>query len=128
MFTGPHDEQVPELMRDLAEFAVTPQLPPSVSVAIAHAQFEIIHPLSDRNGRTAGAMAQAMLRHKGATWNVAVPVSAGLLANVEGYHDALTAYQSGDVAPIVQAFAHASLRAVHDVRQLVAEIDEIREG
>ncbi|MGJ9372525.1 Fic family protein [Nesterenkonia sp. CF4.4] len=127
-FVAPHNEHVPKLMSDLADFANAPQLQPLVSVAIAHAQFETIHPFSDGNGRTGRALAQAMLRHKGVTRNVAVPVSAGLLANVEGYHDALTAYRAGDVDPIIESFATASMRAVHNARQLVAEIDGIRES
>jgi hypothetical protein len=57
---------------------------------------------------------------------VAVPVSAGLLADVDGYHGALDAYRDGDVDPIVAAFAAASLRAVRNARQLVAEIDAVR--
>ncbi len=57
--------------------------------SVAHAdrpsrtrKFETIHPFTDGNGRTGRAFAQALLRHRGVTRNVAVPVSAGLLANV----------------------------------------------
>src|SRR5690606_10443936 len=94
---------------------------------LAHAQFETIHPFTDGNGRTGRALAQALLRAHQVTRNVAVPVSAGLLADVEGYHGALTAYREGDLVPIVEAFARAALRAVRNVEQLVVEIDEIRE-
>ncbi|MEI3844554.1 MULTISPECIES: hypothetical protein [unclassified Microbacterium] len=59
---------------------------------------------------------------------MAVPVSAGLLADVSGYHEALTAYRTGDVSPIVLSFARAALRAVENARRLVREIDEIRAG
>ena len=60
------------------------------------------------------------------TRNVALPVSAGLLADIDGYHRALTAYRAGDVAPIVMAFAEAALRAVGNTRALVTEMDNIR--
>lgn len=69
-----------------------------------------------------------MLRQRGVTPNVAVPVSAGLFADVEGYHAALTAYRAGEVDPIVLLFAAASLRAVHNARHLVEDIDGIRES
>lgn len=59
---------------------------------------------------------------------MAVPVSAGLLADVGGYHHALTEYRQGNIVPIVESFAAASLRAVRNVHQLVDEIDEIRAG
>jgi Fic family protein len=125
-YVAPHHAHVPRLVDDLMVFAADPTVPALVSVAVAHAQFETIHPFTDGNGRTGRALAQSMLRHKGVTRNVAVPVSAGLLADVDGYHGALDAYRDGDVDPIVAAFAAASLRAVRNARQLVAEIDAVR--
>lgn len=125
-FVAPASERVPALVDDLVAFADRPDVPSLVAIAVAHAQFETIHPFTDGNGRTGRALAQAMLRHRGITRSVAVPVSAGLLADVEGYHAALTAYRGGDVSPIVRAFADASLRAVGNARRLVADIDGIR--
>ncbi|MEV8212379.1 Fic family protein [Leifsonia sp. NPDC077715] len=125
-FVAPGYERVPELIEDLVAFADRPDLPPLIATAIAHAQFETIHPFTDGNGRTGRALAQAMLRNRGVTRSIAVPVSAGLLADVEGYHAALTAYRAGDIAPIIRAFADASFRAVDNARRLVDEIDVIR--
>lgn len=125
-FVAPASERVPALVDDLVAFADRPDVPSLVAIAVAHAQFETIHPFTDGNGRTGRALAQAMLRHRGITRSVAVPVSAGLLADVEGYHAALTAYRRGDVSPIVRAFADAALRAVGNARRLVADIDGIR--
>ncbi|MFF1875679.1 Fic family protein, partial [Kitasatospora herbaricolor] len=85
-FVAPHHERVPGLVEDLALFANREDVPPLISVAIAHAQFETIHPFTDGNGRTGRALSQSMLRHREVTRSVAVPVSAGLLADVEGYH------------------------------------------
>ena len=101
-YVEPFHERVPELMEDLASFIAMDRSPALISVAVAHAQFETIHPFTDGNGRTGRALAQAMLRHRGVTRNVAVPVSAGLLADVKGYHAALDAYRSGDLEPIVR--------------------------
>lgn len=50
------------------------------SVALTHAQFETIHPYTDGNGCSGRALAQSILRFRGITRNVAMPVSAGLLA------------------------------------------------
>lgn len=127
-FVAPHFERVPALIDDVIGFSARRDIPALTSTAIAHAQFETIHPFTDGNGRTGRAFAQALLRHRGVTRNVAVPVSAGLLADVEGYHRALTAYREGDVSPIVLAFAEASLRAVANSRELVSDIDTIKKG
>ncbi|WP_440709886.1 Fic family protein [Herbiconiux sp. YIM B11900] len=127
-FVAPHFERVPALVDDVVDFSARRDVPALISTAIAQAQFETIHPFTDGNGRTGRVFAQALLRHRGVTRNVAVPVSAGLLADVEGYHHALTAYREGNVSPIVLAFAEASLRAVANSRELVADIDAIKES
>lgn len=127
-FVAPHHARVPVLIEDVLAFAQRTDVPALVSVAVVHAQFETIHPFTDGNGRTGRALVQAMLRYRGTTRNVAVPVSAGLLADVNGYHQALTAYRGGNVSPIVRAFANASLRAVANARELVGELDAIRAG
>ena len=126
-FVAPAQHRVPRLMEDFAEFAQRHDIPALEHVAITHAQFETIHPFSDGNGRTGRAIAQAMLRHRGITRTVAVPVSAGLLADVHGYHAALTQYRDGEPAPIVEMFAAASLRAVPNARQLIADIESVSE-
>ncbi|MCU1416250.1 MAG: Fic family protein [Schumannella sp.] len=122
-YVAPRWERVPELIEDLVAFSRRTDVGALTITAIAHAQFETIHPFTDGNGRTGRALAQAILRHRAVTRAVAVPVSAGLLADVEGYHAALTAYRAGNPEPIVACFAEASLRAVANARELVADID-----
>jgi Fic family protein len=125
-FVPPHHERVGALMDDLVAFARRTDLPALPQIAIAHAQFETVHPFPDGNGRTGRALVQAMLHRLGVTRNVTVPVSAGLLRDTRGYFDALTAYRAGDVAPIVRAFAHASADATVNGRELVADLTRIR--
>ncbi|MEV8338964.1 Fic family protein [Leucobacter sp. NPDC077196] len=125
IYVAPDHRRVPSLVADLVAFARRYDTPPLVQIAIAHAQFETIHPFSDGNGRTGRALAQAMLRRRRLTRNVAVPVSAGLLIDIEAYHQSLTEYRAGDPTPIVESFATAALRAVPNGRRLIAEIDEI---
>ncbi|WES65266.1 Fic family protein [Microbacter sp. GSS18] len=125
-FVAPHHSRIEALVEDVTAFARRADIAPLIQVAVAHAQFETIHPFTDGNGRTGRALGQSLLRHRGVTVNVAVPVSAGLLADVDGYHGALTAYRAGDVSPIVRAFADAAMRAVGNTRELIAELDGIR--
>jgi len=127
-YVAPRWERVSELIDDLTTFAKQLDVGPLALTAIAHAQFETIHPFTDGNGRTGRALAQALLRYRAVTRNVAVPVSAGLLADVVGYHRALTAYRAGDPEPIVACFTDASANAIVNARQLVTEIDGIRAG
>lgn len=127
-FVAPPCTAVPELVDDVLVFAARDDIDPLTKLAVAHAQFETIHPFTDGNGRVGRALAQAMLRADRITQSVAVPVSAGLLADVEGYHRALTAYRRGELDPIVAAFAHAAVRAVANAQQLIDEIERVRES
>lgn len=124
-FVAPHHSLVPGLLDDLMSFAERGDVPSLVSVAITHAQFETIHPFTDGNGRVGRALAQVMLKQRGVLRNTFVPVSAGLLADVNGYHGALTAYREGNPDRVVKVFADASVRAVQNTRQLRSELEQV---
>jgi Fic family protein len=117
---------VPPLMNDLVRFTKRTDLPLLPQAAIAHAQFETIHPFPDGNGRTGRALVHAMLRGRGLTRNVTVPVSAGLLTNTDAYFASLTAYRRGEPAAIVERFAEASFAAAANGRELVRDLRDIR--
>ncbi|MFF1635489.1 Fic family protein [Leifsonia sp. NPDC058248] len=121
-FVPPHHERVRPAMDDLVAFVHRVDLPVLAQAAIAHAQFETIHPFPDGNGRTGRALLHAMLRHGGVLRHLAVPVSAGLLTDVDSYFDALTEYRTGDPNPIVAVFATASLRALDNAKHLADDI------
>ncbi|MBD8537800.1 Fic family protein [Frigoribacterium sp. CFBP 8751] len=125
-FVAPVSERVPGLLDDCLTFARRDDLPVLVQTAVTHAQFETIHPFTDGNGRTGRSLTQAMLRSKGVTRSVTVPVSAGLLTDVDAYHRALTAYRAGELDPIVRLTAEASLRAVANARTLVDDLHDVR--
>ncbi|HCU52050.1 MAG TPA: cell filamentation protein Fic, partial [Micromonosporaceae bacterium] len=126
MFVPPHHSRVEAAIEDLAAFIQRDDLPVLVQAAIAHAQFETIHPFNDGNGRTGRALLHAMLRNKALTRNVTVPVSAGLLTDTAAYFHALGAYRAGDPSVMVRQLADASFIAVANGRQLVGEMREIR--
>lgn len=124
-FVPPHHERVPALMADLVEFARRTDIPLLVQSAIAHAQFETIHPFPDGNGRTGRALLHSMLRRGGLTRNVTVPVSAGLLRDTSRYFDALTEYRAGDPGEIVTVVSDAVFAAVQNGRTLIAELRDV---
>jgi Fic family protein len=101
-----------------------PTLP---QIAIAHAQFETIHPFTDGNGRTGRALVQAMLRNRRLTRQITVPVSAGLLSDTDAYFQALGSYRNGNPAPIVEQLSIAAILAVVNGRHLVGDLRSTRE-
>lgn len=127
----PQHSLVPAAMEDLVEFIDRDDLPVVAQAAVAHAQFETIHPFTDGNGRVGRALVQAILRNKQVTASATVPVSAGLLHDIETYFDALGAYRQGDIRPIVERFSEASRFAASTGARLVddlsAELEASRE-
>jgi Fic family protein len=117
---------VPESIEDLVAFIDRDDIPVLVHAALAHAQFETIHPFPDGNGRTGRALLHAQLQNKGLTRNVTVPVSAGLLTNTDEYFDALSEYRNGNPLLIVASVAWASLAAVGNGRQLIRDLRGVR--
>lgn len=125
-FVPPHHDRVPGAIADLVKFLARDDLPVLVHAAIAHAQFETIHPFIDGNGRTGRALLHAHLRNKQLVRRVTIPVSAGLLVDTQAYFQALTAYRQGDVESIVSQLAGASIRAAGLGRWLVDQLAGIR--
>jgi Fic family protein len=123
---APQHQLVPTAMRDLVRFMARVDVPVILQAAIAHAQFETIHPFVDGNGRTGRALVHAMLRGKGLVRHTTAPVSAGLLTNTRAYFDALTAYRMGDARPIIESFTGAARFAAVTGARLVDELaDEL---
>ena len=124
LFVPPHHDRVESAIADLLKFISRDDVPVFIQSAIAHAQFETVHPFADGNGRTGRALVHALLTNKGLTQNVTVPVSSGLLVNTNGYFDALGEYRKGNIEPIIQQFNEAAIFAVGNGRRLVTDLEE----
>jgi fido (protein-threonine AMPylation protein) len=124
-FVPPHHVWVPAAMDDLVAFLGREDIEPLAQAAVAHAQFETIHPFPDGNGRVGRALVHSLLRSKRTTRNVTVPVSAGLLTNLDSYFDALTEYRRGRPEPIVRLVAEASFSSIANSRALVSDLRSV---
>ena len=125
-FIPPHHDRVPAGIADLASFMARTDIPVLTHAAIAHAQFETLHPFPDGNGRVGRALVHALLKAGGLARSVTVPVSAGLLGDTESYFAALTAYRAGDPEPIVRVMAEATFPAIGNGRHLAADLQASR--
>ena len=126
-FVPPHHDRVPAAMDDLVAFLGREDIEPLAQAAVAHAQFETIHPFPDGNGRVGRAMVHSLMRSKRITRNVTIPVSAGLLTNLDGYFDALTEYRRGRPEPIVRLMAEASFSSIANGLALVPDLRSVRD-
>ena len=123
-FVPPPPEYVRDLLDDLCGFCNDDELPAVAQAAMAHAQFETIHPFVDGNGRTGRALIHLVLRRRGLATRVLPPISLVLATWAKAYVDGLRATRyrgpaSSAAARVginlwVARFAAACLRAIAD--------------
>ncbi|MGD0442272.1 MAG: Fic family protein, partial [Acidimicrobiales bacterium] len=134
-YVPPPPELVDNLLADLCAFCNDDSLPAVVQAALAHAQFETIHPFADGNGRTGRALIHLILRRRGLAQRVLLPVSLILATWARDYVEGLTATRYRGPATSKQArdginlwmgrFAGACRRAVDDALSFEARAQEI---
>ena len=134
-FVPPPPELVPELVADLCEFCNQDMLPAVAQAAMAHAEFETIHPFADGNGRVGRALIHLVLRRRGAVSRVLPPVSLILATWAGEYVAALAGTRYLGPASSAEAhdglnrwmglFAAACRRAVADADAFEQRIQEL---
>jgi Fic family protein len=137
-FIPPPPEHVLPLLEDLCAFANTDGLPAIAQAALAHAQFETIHPFIDGNGRTGRALIHLILRRRGLAARILPPVSLILATWSKSYIDGLTATRYRGDAGSPQAhdginrwigiFAAACTRAVGDAARFEERMRLLQDG
>jgi Fic family protein len=111
VYVPPPARYVPELLEDLCVFIERNDLPAVAQAAIAHAQFENIHPFVDGNGRAGRALIYAILRRREEIRDYVPPVSLVLGAQPKTYVSGFGAYSGGDVNVWCATFGDATARA-----------------
>ena len=137
-YVPPPPERVLDLLDDLARFCNSDSLPAVVQAAVAHAQFETIHPFADGNGRAGRALVHLILRRRGLSTHVQPPVSLILATRASGYIQGLSGFRfDGPVGGAaareglnawVGFFAAACTRAVDDALAFEKRCQELEEG
>lgn len=114
VFVPPPHEYVLGLVSDLCEFMNGDEISPVAQAAIAHAQFETIHPFGDGNGRVGRCLIYVLLRRRGVATKYVPPVSLVLGAHKDAYIAGLETFRAGGVDAWVEQFAAAvEAAAVH---------------
>jgi Fic family protein len=119
-FVPPPESEVERLLADLAEFCNRVDLPVVLQAAVAHAQYETIHPFMDGNGRAGRALIGMTLIRRGASDRVLPPISLVLAGDAGAYVRGLTSYRMTDPRDWLELFASTVTRAA-DVSEVLAE-------
>lgn len=125
-FVPPPPELVPGLVDDLCEFCNRVDLPAAIQAAVAHVQFETIHPFFDGNGRVGRALILIVLRRRGVADAYLPPVSLALAGDADRYVAGLTSWRAGDEDDWYSIFTEALFRAASGAREFGKEVTELQ--
>ena len=135
-YVPPPPENVAALMSDLCVFCNDDLVPAVAQAAIAHAQFETIHPFVDGNGRTGRALIQMIFKRRRLAARTLPPVSLVLATRAQDYVAALqsTRYVGAPESPQAMAstnewvslFAASCSRAVADAETFEQRVEALR--
>ena len=124
-FVPPHASRVRTCLDDLLSFGERDDVPSIAKASIFHAQFETIHPFTDGNGRTGRTILHRMLAADEVLRHTMLPVSAGLLHDVDRYMHSLDAYHGGGVEPIIECLADALELSVVIGSRIASDVDGV---
>jgi len=128
-FVPPPETELQRLVDDLAGFITATEGNPVVRAAIAHAQFETIHPFVDGNGRTGRALIHTVLKRTDALRNTLIPISTVFAGDTNAYINGLNVFREipSRVDEWVIGFAEAAELAANNAVRLVEDIAALDE-
>ncbi len=124
-YIPPPPDLVPGLVEDLLGFVRRVDVPIAMQAAIAHAQFELIHPFTDGNGRIGRALLNACLRLRGVTRNLVIPAASMMVARRDDYFASLTSFKTGDAGPIVALVTQGMLVAAQESAITAQRLEDV---
>lgn len=122
----PPPEKLPALLEDLIAYANRVDVDPIAQAGVSHAQFEVIHPFGDGNGRVGRVLVSWVLTRRLALL-VPPPVSVAIAADAGGYASGLVLFRLGDHRTWIQWFAEAVAKGGTAQRQLVSSVEQIKQ-
>jgi len=134
-FIPPPPDHIAGLLDDLIAYINGDEHPAVVQAAIAHAQFETIHPFADGNGRSGRALIHIIMRRRGLAPTFVPPISLVLATWSDDYIGGLTSFRHlhGAASPErstaahtwLRTFAAATLRACSDAQTYASRINHV---
>ena len=125
-FIPPPHELVRDLLDDLCAFCNREDIPAVIQAAIAHAQFETIHPFHDGNGRVGRALILTVFRRRGIAPRYLPPVSLALAGESDRYVAGLTSWRNGDEQDWYTVFVDAVHRSSTGARAFAGQVAELQ--
>ena len=130
IYTPPHGKELLiSLLIDMLEFIYQDEqytLHPLIKIALAHYQFECIHPFRDGNGRTGRILNILFLCQKGYLSYPVLYASSYIIKNKNYYYSLLqTCKESGEYEPIIEYMLNSFKTTAQQTLKVVEEIKEM---
>jgi hypothetical protein len=135
VFVPPPPGYVPDLIEDLVAFLNTDRYSPLVQAALAHLQFERIHPFGDGNGRAGRMLIHVVLKRRALAPRFVPPISLVFALNPGVYIGSLRAAnyvgppdsEAAQTAMVewLRIFTGATIRAAADAERFGLEIEQL---
>lgn len=127
VFVPPPPDEMREALSDLEKFLHQTNLPLLAQLAIAHYQFEVIHPFLDGNGRIGRLMIPLMLVLRGALPQPLLYLSAFFEQHRSDYYDhLLITSQQGDLMPWIAFFLRGVRQQARDSEERTVRLVELQ--
>lgn len=122
----PPPNELSALLDDLMAYVNRDDVDPVAQAAVSHAQFEIIHPFGDGNGRVGRVLVAWVLTRRLALL-VPPPVSVAIAADVAGYSSGLALFRLSDHRRWIAWFANAVASGGGAQRALISNVQQIKQ-
>jgi len=100
---------------------------PLIHIALAHAQFETIHPFLDGNGRTGRLLITLLLCHRNLLERPVLFLSSYFKKHRKVYYERLSGYPNGQVEAWALFFMEGVIETAHESIQISKEIRKLRD-
>ncbi len=121
----PPPEHLEPLLEDLTAFVNRTDIDAVTQAAVAHAQFEVIHPYADGNGRIGRVLVGWILTRR-LSLVTPPPISVRMAADRGGYLSGLTLYRLDDIDPWVRWLADVIGSAGEATISLIRAVGELQ--
>lgn len=129
VYEGAALEEVPALMRELADELNTPSSTPDlIRAAMAHLNLVMVHPFRDGNGRMARCLQSLVLARSGVLSPVFMSIEEYLGRNTQTYYDILAAVGGGSWRPDRDARPWIRFSLTAHLRQARTMLRRVRES
>lgn len=127
VFVPPPPDDMQRALTDLEKFLHETDLPLLVQLALAHYQFEVIHPFLDGNGRIGRLLIPLMLVLRDALPQPLLYLSAYFEQHRSEYYDhLLSTSQKGDLMPWLAFFLRGVRRQARDSEERTVRLVELQ--